>query len=302
MDSNLRYLAEEVVENVAEGQLSRRDAMRQLSYLGFSTLAASSLLAACGGDDNGSTESQGTTSTPTTAATGPASTSPPLPTENVTYQGNGITLQGVFARAASPRGAVLVIHENRGITDFVRDITGKLAGDGYTALAVDLLSAQGGTAAITDPNQIGSLLQQNASSRSTEDMKASLVELGKRAAGLKQAAIGFCFGGSMTWQLLAAGDPPPLTAAAPFYGSIMTDDLSKTKAAVFAVYAGNDNRVNETMPRARAALEKARLAHEVKIYDGVNHAFMNNTGMNYNQPAADRAYADMLAWFNTHLR
>ncbi len=302
MDRNLQYLAEEIAENHADGHVSRREAMRQLAYLGFSAASASALLAACGGDDGNEGASSQAPTTQAPATTAPPATGTPVATENITYPGRDITLQGVFARASSPRGAVLVIHENRGITEFVRTITGRLAGSGYTALAVDLLSAQGGTAAFTDPAQIQSTLVQNASSRAVDDMKASLTELEKRAPGAKLGATGFCFGGNMTWGLLAAGDPPALSAAAPFYGSITNEDLSKTKAAVMAVYAENDQRVNATREAARSALEKAGLPHEVKTYPGVGHAFMNQTGMNYNEAQANAAYQDLINWFGRYLR
>jgi carboxymethylenebutenolidase len=302
MDPNLQYVAEEIAENCAEGQFSRREAMRRLAYLGFSAASASALLAACGDDDDETASSQSpTTGAPGTSAP-PSTTGTPGATENITYPGRDITLQGVFARAQSPRGAVLVIHENRGITDFVRTITGRMAGSGYTALAVDLLSAQGGTAAHPDPAQLQAALVQNASTRAVDDMKSSLTELEKRAPGAKLGATGFCFGGNMTWMLLAAGDPPPLAAAIPFYGTIQNEDLSKTKAAVMAVYAENDQRVNATRETARSALEKAGLQHEIKTYPGVNHAFMNNTGMNYNEAQANAAYQAMIDWFGRYLR
>ncbi|MDQ4096966.1 MAG: dienelactone hydrolase family protein [Actinomycetota bacterium] len=302
MDPNLQYVAEEIAENCAEGQLSRREAMRRLAYLGFSTASASALLAACGDDDDESASSQ----TPTTQAQAttapPGTTGTPVAAQNITYPGKDITLQGVFAPAQSPRGAVLVIHENRGITEFVRTITGRLAGSGYTALAVDLLSAQGGTAAHPDPAQLQAVLVQNASTRAVDDMKSSLTELEKRAPGAKLGATGFCFGGNMTWMLLAAGDPPTLSAAIPFYGTIQNEDLSKTKAAVMGVYAENDQRVNATRETARSALEKAGLQHEIKTYPGVNHAFMNQTGMNYNETQANAAYQAMVDWFGRYLR
>ena len=59
-------------------------------------------------------------------------------------------MSGAFAAAQSPKGAVLVVHENRGLTDHIRAVTGRLAGDGYTALAPDLLSRAGGTAGAPD--------------------------------------------------------------------------------------------------------------------------------------------------------
>jgi carboxymethylenebutenolidase len=305
MDPNAQYLAEEIAENHADGLLSRREAMRRMAYLGFGAASASALLAACSKDKNERASSAGSqASTGAGAASGapPATAGTPVPTEAITYPGKDITLQGVFAKASPAKGAVLVIHENRGITDFITSMTGRLAGSGYTALAVDLLSAQGGTAAHPDPAELQSVLVQNASDRSVDDMKSTLVELGRREPGAKLGATGFCFGGNMTWLLLNAGDPPPLAAAVPFYGQLTNDDLSKTHAAIFAVYAELDTRVNASRDFATSAMEKAKLTHEVKTYPGVNHAFMNNTGQSYNETQANAAYQDMLNWFARYLK
>ena len=304
MDHNLRYLAEEVAENHAAGLVSRREALRHMGVLGLSTAAASAILAACGGgDDDDEAATQPTpTDGPVTTAAGPTTTTAPVPVQDITYPGRGITLMGLFAAAATPRGAVLVIHENRGITDFVRTFTGRLAGSGYSALAVDLLSAQGGTATFTDAAALQSALTTNATERSTDDMKSSLEELSRRAPGQKLGAVGFCFGGNMVWQLLNAGEPPALAAAAPFYGSPVNPDFTKSKAAVLAVYAENDGRVNATREAAKSGLDQARLTNEIKTYPGVGHAFMNNTGNNYNEAQANAAYNDLLSWFGRHLR
>lgn len=309
MNHHTQYLAEEVAEECAAGYVSRREAMRHLALLGFSAASASALLAACGGNDDkqeatGQASSTTGRSTASTTSGGPTTTGPTAATENITYPGKGITVQGVFAAAAgTPKGAVLVIHENRGITDFVRGFTGRLAGSGFSALAVDLLSAQGGTAAISDPATLGAALNENATNRSVDDMKSTLEELQRRVPGAKLGAVGFCFGGNMAWELLKAGDPPPLAAAAPFYGTPGDNpDFSKTKAAVLAVYAGNDTRVNSTQETAKSGLEKARLQYQVKVYPGVGHAFMNNTGQSYNEAQANAAYADLLDWFGKYLR
>ncbi len=305
MDPNVRYLAEEVAENHADGGLTRREAMRRLAFLGFGSVPASALLAACG-QDKASTQPvteppQGATSA---ASAAPAASSAPaaVATQNISYPGDGITVQGVFAPAAAPKGAVLVIHENRGITDFIRSITGRLAASGYTALAVDLLSKQGGTAAHPDPAEVQSLLGENASSgQAVHDMKSTLVELERRAPGQKLGATGFCFGGNMTWDLLAAGDPPPLAAAVPFYGQAARPDFSNTKAAVLAVYAELDSRVNANREVAKVGLDGVKRTYEIKTFPGVNHAFMNNTGANYNATQAAAAYQAMIDWFATYL-
>jgi carboxymethylenebutenolidase len=113
--------------------------------------------------------------------------------------------------------------------------------------------------------------------------------------------IGFCFGGNLTWQLLAAGEPR-LAAAAPFYGVPPANaDFSGSKAAVLAVYGELDSRVNATRDGAVAALEAAGLKHEVRTFQGADHAFFNDTGPRYNAAAATEAYQAVLDWFGTYV-
>ena len=103
------------------------------------------------------------------------------------------------------------------------------------------------------------------------------------------------------WSLINSGDRR-LVAAAPFYGPAPEQpNFSRSRAAVLAVYAGLDARVNASRPRAVAALERAGLPYRVRTYRGADHAFFNNTGQRYNPAAARQAYADVLAWFRTHL-
>ena len=105
----------------------------------------------------------------------------------------------------------------------------------------------------------------------------------------------------MTWSLLAAGEDR-LAAAAPFYGPFPAGaDLSGTDAAVLAVYAGLDARVNASQADAVAALEAAGLEHEVRTFEGADHAFFNDTGPRYDAAAAADAYEALLAWFGQHL-
>ncbi len=320
MNPHTQYLADEVAENHRDGLLSRREAMRRLAYLGFSAVGASAVLAACGsGGDGADTASQGTTTsapagqqgttpTPTGPSTGPATVPAALPAQNITYAGKGRQVMGVYAAAPaqSLRGAALVIHENRGISDFVKSIVGRLAASGFTSIGVDLLSPQGGTAAITDQAQLQSALSDNATAGTTvEDMRSTLEELQRRAPNQKLGATGFCFGGSMTWDLVAAGDPPPLAAAIPFYGQATNPVFTKTRAAVLGVYAETDSRINANQQQARLGLETARLTHELKTYPGVGHAFMRSiddpaSGNAYTQATA--AYAAMVDWFARHLR
>jgi carboxymethylenebutenolidase len=295
MDALQRYLAEEIAIDHADGLFSRREALRRLGLMGVSAAAASGLLAACASDRDA-----GAGAGPTSAApAGPT----PLPTQPITFTGtDGGQLQAAWAPAAGqPFGAVLVIHENRGLTDHIRSVAGRLAASGYSALALDLLSEEGGTAALGDSANATAALSKVPPERFVRDMKAALGELSQRMPGARQAAIGFCFGGGMVWRLLASGEPR-LSAAVPFYGPLPeTPDFAESGAAVLGIYAANDTRITSTKDQAEAALTKAGLPHDLVVYPGVDHAFFNDTGARYDPTAAAQAYQKMLDWFGRYL-
>ena len=242
---------------------------------------------------------------PVDGAPDPATSGPGmgLPTEAITFTGPNGPLQGAFAAAPNPRGAVLVIHENRGLNDHIRTVVGRFAAAGFTAIGLDLLSEEGGSATFTEaevPGQLGTV-SMNTPARFVQDMQACLDELQRRAPGAKLGAVGFCFGGGMMWQLIASNDPR-LAAAAPFYGTPPANaDFSGSNAAVLAFYGELDTRVNATRDAATAALDAAGLTHEIVTEPGANHAFFNDTGANYNAAAATDAWSRVLAWFDEHL-
>jgi carboxymethylenebutenolidase len=292
-----RYLAEEVAEDHADGIITRREAMRRLGLLGLGSAAASALLAvpAAEASAHGS------------HGPGPGGGPPrddgaveewaPVVTEAITFPGPNGTLMAAFAPAAHPLGGVLVIHENRGLVDHTRVVAGRFAAAGYSALAIDLLSEEGGTAAIGDEAQVAAILASVPPERFDADMKAGVTELGRRVPGKRLAAIGFCFGGGMVWRLLAAGERR-LSAAAPFYGPFPEGgDLGRAKAAVLGIYGGLDTRVGATRPAAQAAIAAARLKSRMLIFTEADHAFFNDTGARFNAPAAAEAYRQTLRWF-----
>jgi carboxymethylenebutenolidase len=136
--------------------------------------------------------------------------------------------------------------------------------------------------------------------RFVDDMKTALGELKRRVRGRRLAAIGYCFGGGMVWNLLASGEPR-LSAAAPYYGPFPTggDLRGSRNAAVLGVYAGLDTRINESMDDAQAALEAARMRYELAIFQGANHAFFNDTNAErYHVAAAAEAYRRTVGWFD----
>ncbi len=318
-----RYLVEEIALDFRDGHISRREALRRLGLMGLGATAATSLLTtACGGEpantaspDPTSTEPD-VTATPTataseTAPTASASAEPPGPppvlppskaTEAITFpEPEKRTLQGAWAAADSPKGGVLVIHENKGLNDHTRHVAGRFAAAGYSALAIDLLSEEGGTASLGDPANATAALGKVAPERFVADMRAGLDEIAKRTPKKKLGVIGFCFGGGMTWRMVASKDAR-VAAAVPFYGSLPDGaDFTGSKAAVLGVYAELDARVNASRDAAKAALEKAKLVHEIVTYPAADHAFLNDTGKRFNQAAADAAWKKVLEFCAKYL-
>ena len=295
-----RYIAEEIATDHLDGLLSRREALRRLGLLGIGTAAATALIAACG------QKRPAQPTTPTSAGATPVGAPPGMDTaratEAITWAGPRGELQGAWAAAEQPRGAVLVIHENKGLNDWVRSVAGRLAGIGYSALAIDLLSEEGGTATFSDPAEATAALAAAAPQRFVADLKSGLDELARREPDHTLGAVGFCFGGGMVWQLLAAGEPR-LAAAAPFYGPLPegADFAGSPNAAVFAVYGALDDRVNASRPAAQAALAKAGLVFDIVVEPDADHAFFNDTGKRYNPAAAADVWRRLQDWFARHL-
>jgi carboxymethylenebutenolidase len=307
-----RYIAEEIATDHVDGLLSRRETMRRLALLGVSAASATALIAACSNEraaapatssTSGSTSAAPAAPTTSAAAAGPApGMATALPTTDITWAGPRGELKGSWAEAATPKGAVLVIHENKGLNDWVRTVAGRLAGIGYSALAIDLLSEEGGTATFTDPAEATAALGKIDPARFVADLKSGVDEVGKRMPGKKLAVMGFCFGGGLTWQLLAAGGEPQLAAAVPFYGPLPDGaDFAGAKAAVLGFYGALDTRVTSTESAAKAALDKAGLVNELVVEPNADHAFFNDSGPRYNADAAADAWQKLQDWFGKYL-
>jgi carboxymethylenebutenolidase len=287
-----RYLAEEVAEDHADGIITRREAARRLGLLGVTGAAASAMLAA-GGEASGA--EGGGRGAPRTA---PDVEWSPVPTEEITFPGPRGTLMAAWAAAEEARGGVLVIHENRGLNAHIRSVASRFAASGYSALAIDLLSEEGGTGAFPGEAEVAAALAAISPERFDEDMQAGVTELSARVRRKRVAATGFCFGGGMVWRLLTSGERR-LAAAAPFYGPFPEGgEIRRSKAAVLGIYAGLDDRVNETQDAARAALEAARMEHQFVVFTDADHAFFNDTGPRFNPAAMAEAYRRVLDWFN----
>ena len=202
-----------------------------------------------------------------------------------------------------PFPAILVAHENRGLTDHIKDVTRRLAKAGYVALAVDLLSGQGGTEAVTDPAQIPAAL----SGTSPDQLAGYYLSGIEYLRGLpyvqpdRLGMVGFCFGGGMTW--LVATKAPELKAAVPYYGpNPPLEGVPSIQAAVLAIYGGEDQRINAGIPAIEEAMKETNKRFEKVIYPGAAHAFHNDTGRNYDPVAAEDAWKRTLDWFAKYVK
>ena len=209
----------------------------------------------------------------------------------------------VAAYLAKPAGGaagpgVVVIHENRGLVPYLRDVADGLASSGYMAVVPDMLSREGGTESVAD---VPPVLSEIPRERHTDDALAAIQFL-KDQGATKIGIIGFCFGGAVTWRVAVAS--ADVSAAVPFYGSNPPlEGVPGIKAAVFAVYGELDERVNAGIDDMEAALTAAGTTHERKVYAGAPHAFHNHTNADrHNAAAAKDAWADALAWFDKHLK
>jgi carboxymethylenebutenolidase len=206
----------------------------------------------------------------------------------------------VTPKAPGRAPAVIVIHENRGLTPHIKDVTRRLGAEGFTALGVDFLSPIGGTP--TDEDQARTMIGQLKQPDVVACSRAALAALKThpRANG-KVGAVGFCWGGAQV-NALAVADPT-LDAAVPYYGrQPAAESVASIRAPLLLQYAGNDEPINAGIPAYEAALKAAGKSYELYIYPNVQHAFNNDTGAaRYNKEAADLAWGRTLAFFRKNL-
>lgn len=213
---------------------------------------------------------------------------------------NGRVLRGYLVSPLKPgrrRGVVMVVHENRGLNDHIRDVARRLACAGYIAFAPDFLTSAGGTPANED--EARSLIAQLDLSATVADGAAAIHALKSYPGGNgRVGVVGFCWGGAMVNRLaVAAGSD--LAAGAAFYGPTPDPALaSQVKAQMQLHYAGNDPRVNGTAEAWVSALRGAGVSVERFDYPGTEHAFHNDTAAaRYNEAAAHLAWQRTLDLF-----
>ena len=207
--------------------------------------------------------------------------------ENVTFKGADGDVKAFLAKPKDKDklGCVLVIHENRGLNPHIIEVTKRVAAAGFLALGVDALSPFGGTPADEDKGR--ELIGKLDPEKNLQNYLMALTYLRNRKDGNgKTACVGFCWGGGMA-NKLATADPKLLAAVAYYGAQAKSDDVHKIKASILLHYGGLDERINAGIPAYEAALKQNNIDYKLFIYEGVNHAFNNDTSpTRYNEAAA----------------
>ena len=285
MDEGLKQQAIHLYDRFTHDGLDRRVFLARMVALAGSVAAAEALIGAIA-------------ASPAAAAIVTAD-DPRLTTRSQDMVG-GYKAYVAEPRPRSLKATVLVIHENRGLNEHIKDVARRVGVAGFRAVAPDFLSLSGGTPANEDAAReaIGKL----DLSKSVSDAVAMLEELSKSSRSGKVGAVGFCWGGGFVNRLaVAAGDK--LDAGVPYYGPAPAPaEAEKVQAPLLIQDAGLDDRVNGTSFPWVEALRAANKPVKFYLYDDVNHAFNNDTSAErYNKAAAALAWERTIAFFKKHL-
>ena len=297
MNDLQRYLVEEAIEDYEEGRLTRRDALKMIAGITGAAMAAQMLEARAQAQPSpGRAPARSQYSVP--------ATDPSVVAAGVEFLGSDGQLRGYLARPAKAgrNPIVLVCHENRGLTAHIEDVTRRVAKAGYVGLAVDLLSREGGTAH-HEFDAIPGILSKAPPERHVQDFASGLAYAKSLPFAQPERAgmTGFCFGGGVTWRVIAG--VPEIRAAVPFYGlPVAAAEVPKINAAVLAIYAGRDSRMNANIPAIEAAMQQNHKTFRKIVYADVDHAFHNDTGDRYAAVAAKAAWDEALDWFDKYLK
>jgi carboxymethylenebutenolidase len=227
---------------------------------------------------------------------------PRLNVKDITYPGEVEDVNAHYARLKGNEKlpGVVVISEIWGLVPHIEDIARRVALEGFLAVAPDPLTHLGGTP--EDPDEAVKMMRGLDPEKTTKNFVAAVKYLKTHPQSTGKVGVtGFCWGGGMTGQV--AVNSPDVQAAVPFYGrQPASEDVPKIKASLLVHYAGEDERINAGILELEAALKKASVEHEILIYEGAKHGFMNNTKDWYNKDAAKLAWKRTIEFFKEKLK
>jgi len=194
----------------------------------------------------------------------------------VKHDGRNVETLIVYPESKDKRPVVLIIHEIFGLSDWAQELADEVAAAGYIAVAPDLLSGMAPNGGRTKdfPTGVTEAVSKLNPDQVTADLNAAAdYALKLPASNGKIYVAGFCWGGTQTFRF--ATNRADLSAAFVFYGAPpATDAMAHIKSPVYGFYAGNDARIDATIPDTIAAMKAAEKTYEPVTYDGAGHGFM----------------------------
>lgn len=223
-------------------------------------------------------------------------------TETITYPGVNGTMSAYVSRPKLNKkyATIIIIHENRGLNAHIEDVARRAAQAGFLAIAPNILSPLGELPKNDD--ELRAKFQTLKPEESLQNfIKAVEYGAGRKDSNGKTGCVGFCWGDAMANSL--AVSIPTLKAAVAFYGrQPEAAQVAQIKAAVQLHYGGLDERVNAGIPAYEAALKQNSIKYELYVYEGVNHAFHNDTApTRYNEAAAKLAWQRTIDFLNKYV-
>ena len=230
---------------------------------------------------------------------------PGLTSETVQYPGKVGSVKGYLSRpkTGSKFGAVIVIHENRGLVEHIRDVARRFAKEGFAALAPDLLSRAGGTDQFKSPEEAIAAIGKLTKAGVEEDLQSAVDYLKKQNfVNGRIGVVGFCWGGGQS--LNFATKCKDLSGAIVYYGRNPDplDFVQNIPCPVLGNYGEDDPNIMPGVEPLKQALGKYGKKFDMKVYPGAKHAFNNNTNPDrYHPDAAKDAWGRTVNFFRQNL-
>lgn len=278
-------------DEYAHGLIDRRTFIERLSTLSAAGLTTSALLAALLPDY--AQAEQVSFNDPDIKATYETFDSPEGHGE---CQGYLVVPSGLDGKAPT----VLVVHENRGLNPYIKDVARRLAKVGFIAFAPDGLHPLGGYPGNDDE---GRSMQASMDKEKLEKdfIAAAKFIKGHESGNGKLGVVGFCFGGYIV-NMLAAAIPEVVDAGVPFYGTPAAEEIRGNIKAPLLIQLGElDERVNSTWPDYEEDLKAAGVDYRMHMYEGANHGFHNDSTPRYSPKDAQFAWERTVEFFKKHL-
>jgi carboxymethylenebutenolidase len=275
----------------AHGRIDRREFMHRLSVYAVGGITVASLMSFLMPDYSGRIQVQ--------------PNDPRIKSEYINYPSpkGGGTIKALLSTPDNIKGklgAIVVVHENRGLNPHIEDVARRAALAGFISLAPDALTPLGGYPGTDDAGR--ELQSKRDRNEMLEDFIAAAEYLKNyKDSNGKVGVVGFCFGGWIANMM--AVRIPDLAAAVPFYGGQPpVEEVPKIKAPLLLHYASLDTRVNEGWPAYEKALKEHNKDYTAHMYENTNHGFHNDTTPRYDKAAAELAWQRTVEFFGEKLK